>query len=224
MMSETLFSARSNNPGEHLCVDFESIEVTVVRYWQPQTDPALSCLDDREAIERFRSPLMDRLKCECVAMFLSAPVFRWIGPVALFASIAKFSVKRPVSCIYWSLSWTSAMNGHTPKRSSSLPMSRPSCRTAAGNLLDDLPDFMWYNELPVGSSSQFAQWCVFGGRTERRNGFARRTGCGRTLAGYEQYFRSLTALHASGTMIGRKSLRSSPDTRRRFLLPSNPGV
>ena len=25
----------------------------------------------------------------------------------------------------------------------------------------DLPRFMWFNELPVGSSSQFAQWCVF---------------------------------------------------------------
>ena len=25
----------------------------------------------------------------------------------------------------------------------------------------ELPQFMWFNELPVGSASQFAQWCVF---------------------------------------------------------------
>ena len=49
-------------PGEYLCVDLESIEVTVVRYWQPQTDPAISRLDDREAVERFRSLLMDSVK------------------------------------------------------------------------------------------------------------------------------------------------------------------
>jgi len=48
---------------------------------------------------------------------------------------------------------------------------------------------MWHNELPVGSSSQFAQWCVFGlarehGITVLLDG----QGADEAMGGYEQYF------------------------------------
>jgi asparagine synthase (glutamine-hydrolysing) len=53
----------------------------------------------------------------------------------------------------------------------------------------ELPQFMWHNELPVGSSSQFAQWCVFGlakehGITVLLDG----QGADEAMGGYEQYF------------------------------------
>lgn len=55
--------------------------------------------------------------------------------------------------------------------------------------MDDLPAFAWANELPVGSSSQFAQWCVF--HLARENGVTvllDGQGADELLGGYEQYF------------------------------------
>jgi asparagine synthase (glutamine-hydrolysing) len=70
--------------------------------------------------------------------------------------------------------------------------------------LEDLPRFMWLNELPVGSSSQFAQWCVFDlarqhGVTVLLDG----QGADEMLGGYEQYFAAYLA-----------SLRERGDDRR----------
>jgi asparagine synthase (glutamine-hydrolysing) len=49
--------------------------------------------------------------------------------------------------------------------------------------------FMWHNELPVGSASQFAQWCVFD-LAKRQNVTVLLDGQGadELLGGYEQYF------------------------------------
>jgi asparagine synthase (glutamine-hydrolysing) len=55
--------------------------------------------------------------------------------------------------------------------------------------LDELPTFMWYNELPVASSSQFAQWCVFRlARDHNVTVLLDGQGADETLGGYEQYF------------------------------------
>lgn len=56
-------------------------------------------------------------------------------------------------------------------------------------LLDDLDEFIWMNELPVDSASQYAQWSVF--RLARENGVTvllDGQGSDEILAGYEQYF------------------------------------
>ena len=38
---------------------------------------------------------------------------------------------------------------------------------SSGGFLDELPDFMWHNELPMASASQYAQWCVFRSAKDR---------------------------------------------------------
>ena len=58
-----------------------------------------------------------------------------------------------------------------------------------GALIADLEDFVWLNELPVDSASQYAQWCVFKlaaeyGVTVLLDG----QGADEILGGYEQYF------------------------------------
>ena len=56
-------------------------------------------------------------------------------------------------------------------------------------LLADLDDFIWMNELPVDSASQYAQWSVF--RLAREYGVTvllDGQGSDEILAGYEQYF------------------------------------
>jgi len=55
--------------------------------------------------------------------------------------------------------------------------------------LGELAEFVWFNELPVGSTSQYAQWCVF--RLAAENGVTvllDGQGADELLAGYEQFF------------------------------------
>ena len=55
--------------------------------------------------------------------------------------------------------------------------------------IDALPAFMWMNELPVGSASQFGQWCVF--ELAKQHGITvllDGQGSDEMLGGYEQYF------------------------------------
>jgi asparagine synthase (glutamine-hydrolysing) len=55
--------------------------------------------------------------------------------------------------------------------------------------LNEVSDFIWLNELPVGSSSQYAQYCVF--RLAKQSGVTvllDGQGSDEILAGYEQYF------------------------------------
>lgn len=75
----------------------------------------------------------------------------------------------------------------------------------AKDLLRDLNDFVWHNELPVGSSSQFAQWSVF--RLAKENGITvllDGQGGDELLGGYEQYFEKFLA---STNSITRAEIR-----------------
>ena len=56
-------------------------------------------------------------------------------------------------------------------------------------LLNEISTFAWMNELPVDSTSQYAQWCVF--RLARQNGITvllDGQGADEILGGYETYF------------------------------------
>lgn len=60
--------------------------------------------------------------------------------------------------------------------------------TAEG-LLDDMQAFVWHNELPVDSASQYAQWCVFRAAKEQDvTVLLDGQGSDEILGGYEQYF------------------------------------
>ncbi|MGB0632858.1 MAG: asparagine synthetase B family protein, partial [Alphaproteobacteria bacterium] len=66
-------------------------------------------------------------------------------------------------------------------------------------LVASLDDFLWFNELPVDSTSQFAQWCVF--EKAREAGVAvllDGQGSDEILAGYEQYFAAYIATRRAG--------------------------
>ncbi|MBC8158327.1 MAG: asparagine synthase (glutamine-hydrolyzing) [Alphaproteobacteria bacterium] len=68
----------------------------------------------------------------------------------------------------------------------------------AEGLMEDLDDFIWLNELPVDSASQYAQWCVF--RLAAENGVTvllDGQGADEILGGYEQYFASYLRSHAT---------------------------
>jgi asparagine synthase (glutamine-hydrolysing) len=88
--------------------------------------------------------------------------------------------------------------------------------------MNDLPRFMWMNELPVGSSSQFAQWCVFElakqqGITVLLDG----QGSDELLGGYEQYFALyLQSLDEVGDHV--RAAAELPQIRERYSLALTP--
>jgi len=85
-----------------------------------------------------------------------------------------------------------------------------------GRFIADLPRFMWHNELPVGSSSQFAQWCVF--HLAKENDVTvllDGQGADELLGGYEQYFAFyIEALKARGDTA--RLARELPEIERRY--------
>ncbi|MBB53054.1 MAG: asparagine synthase (glutamine-hydrolyzing) [Magnetovibrio sp.] len=190
-------------PGEYLFVDLESMDVSVMRYWHPQTDPALSRLDDREAVERFRSLLIDSVK---IRMRSDVPVGSCLSGGLDSGSIVCLNRQilggtAPYHVFTGRFPGTGADEWpYAQEIVNAANVTSHLVEPLPGTFLDDLPDFMWHNELPVGSSSQFAQWCVF--RLAKESGVTvllDGQGADELLAGYEQYFREyLTALRASG--------------------------
>lgn len=81
-------------------------------------------------------------------------------------------------------------------------------------LLNELPSFVWHNELPVDSASQFAQWCVFK-RAAEENVTVLLDGQGsdEILAGYEQYFSAY--LHTQA-LSGHSLAAEETEIRRRY--------
>ena len=71
-------------------------------------------------------------------------------------------------------------------------------RPNAEGLAENLDDFIWFNELPVDSASQYAQWCVF--RLAAENGVTvllDGQGADEILGGYEQYFAYYLRSHST---------------------------
>ena len=101
--------------------------------------------------------------------------------------------------------------------------------TAEG-FLADLPEFLWLNELPVGSSSQYAQWCVF--REAKRAGVTvllDGQGADEVLGGYEQYFQPyLQSLPAAERAAEEAAIRArypaALDNPRQALSKRLPGA
>ncbi len=92
---------------------------------------------------------------------------------------------------------------------------------SAERFVDDLPAFVWFNELPVGSSSQFGQWCVFHlakqhGVTVLLDG----QGSDELLGGYEQYFSVYLASLAERGDTERLAVEL-PSIRARYPLALN---
>ena len=190
-------------PGEYLYVDLESMEVTVVRYWRPHIDPALSDVDDREAVEQLRILLLDSVK---IRMRSDVPIGSCLSGgldsgaiVSLNRQILGETV--PYHVFTGCFPGTSADEWpYAQEIVNAANVTSHLVEPLPETFLDDLPEFMWHNELPVGSSSQFAQWCVF--RLAKERGVTvllDGQGADEVLAGYEQYFREyLSALRASG--------------------------
>ena len=180
-------------PGEMLVLDVASLKVSVSRYWDLEPDNSLSWQSEADVATQFRELLTDSIRLRmrsdvplgsCLSGGLDSSAI-----VCLARQIAGdnapyhvFTGRFPDTAAD---EWAYAKEVVTATSSTS-HVTEP---TAQG-LVEDLEDFCWFNELPTGSTSQYAQWCVF--RLAAENGVTvllDGQGADELLGGYEQYFR-----------------------------------
>lgn len=190
---ETVFLAvHQLLPGEAMEVDLETLTPRIWRYWQIHPGTSGPAIGDQEAFDEFRRLLFDSVK------------LRLRSDVPVGSCLSGGLDSSAIVCIVRDLLGDGApydtFTGHFPgtpadewsyARQVVEATGVRSYRTepTVDRFMADLPRFMWHNELPVGSSSQFAQWCVFDlarehGVTVLLDG----QGADEALGGYEQYF------------------------------------
>ncbi len=204
-------------PGECLTVDTKSLELNIKRYWSPKFNPEYEEANLNEAVARFRSLLSDSVKIRmrsdvsvgsCLSGGLDSSSIVCLNQKLLGdpSSYQVFTGRFPgTSSDEWS---------YAEQVISKTQVQSHVVEPLANSFLEELPDFIWHNELPVGSASQYAQWCVF--RLAKLNDVTvllDGQGADELLGGYEQYFRVyLSACRANGDYCAEEEA----DIRKRY--------
>jgi asparagine synthase (glutamine-hydrolysing) len=214
-------------PSEAMTVDMNTLKCKIWRYWDAQPSDDYARLSDPEAFAFFRDLLTDSVRLRmrsdvpvgsCLSGGLDSSaivclVRKVIHPEGEYHT---FTGRFPGT---WADEWPFAEQvihetGVTPH------VAEPTAESFA----EELPRFMWYNELPVGSSSQYAQWSIF--RLAKEYGITvllDGQGADELLGGYEQYFQFyLAALKETGQKA-RLALEL-PLIRERYPLALSPPV
>ena len=190
---ETVFAGiKQMLPGERLTVDAETLEVRVERYWTLTPDEEAWGLSEVDAIERFKDLLSESV---AIRMRSDVPVGSCLSG-GLDSSAIVCLNRAHVGPGQEYHTFTGRFPG-TPSDEwryaedviDAAEVTSHVVAPAAGGFLEELRDFVWFNELPVGSSSQYAQWGVF--RLAKDHGVTvllDGQGADELLAGYEQYF------------------------------------
>jgi asparagine synthase (glutamine-hydrolysing) len=191
--NDTVFPAiKQLRPSEKLILNTNTLEYRISRYWDAQVNPDMARLSEQEAFELFRDLLTDSVR---IRMRSDVPVGSCLSG-GLDSSAIVCIAKRLLGEGARYHTFTGRFPG-TP--ADEWEYAREVVDEAGGvshiveptaeRFAEELPEFMWYNELPVGSSSQYAQWCVF--RLAKEHGVTvllDGQGSDEMLGGYEQYF------------------------------------
>ncbi len=204
---ETVFPAISQLlPGEYLTVDADTLQVTVSRYWTLALQQEAARLDLPDAAAHLRDLLTDSVR---LRLRSDVPVGS-----CLSGGLDSGSIVCLARSLVGSVADYHAFAGRFPGTGADEGPHISAVAAATGvvlhetqprpdRLLEELPAFIWHNELPVGSASQYAQWCVF--RLARENGvivLLDGQGGDELLGGYEQYFHDY--LEEGGAAAGER--------------------
>jgi asparagine synthase (glutamine-hydrolysing) len=180
-------------PAERMVVELDGLAWRAERYWAPRPDRSLAGLDIAAAASCFRDLLTDsvrlRLRSDvpvgsCLSGGLDSGTIvglarRLLGEGTDYHVFTGRFPDTPAD------EWSRA--GQVVEATAAISHV---VEPGAAGFLADLADFVWANELPVGSTSQYAQYCVF--RLAREAGVTvllDGQGADEMLGGYEQYFR-----------------------------------
>jgi len=208
-------------PSEAMTVDVRTLEIRIWRYWDVKPSEEYARLSEQEAFARFRELLTDSIRLRmrsdvplgsCLSGGLDSSAIvsvirKEIHPAGEYHTFTGRFPGTPAD------EWEYAREVVHDSRVISHVVEPTADRFAK-----ELSDFMWYNELPVGSSSQYAQWCVF--RLAKEHGVTvllDGQGGDEMLGGYEQYFRHyVSSLKEAGEKARLE--KELPEIRRRYPL------
>jgi len=212
-------------PGEAMEVDVRTLQRRIWKYWSIQPGETQAVADERAVFDAFRELLIDSVRIRmrsdvpvgsCLSGGLDSSAIVCIARRLLGddAEYHTFTGRFPCTpSDEWH--WAEQVIDATGVR------SHVVTPTVEG-FIDELAAFLWHNELPVGSSSQYAQWNVF--RLAAQNGVTvllDGQGSDETLGGYEQYFaKYVKALQERGD--DDRLARELPLIRARYPLALTP--
>jgi asparagine synthase (glutamine-hydrolysing) len=219
---QTVFSAVEQLlPAEAMTIDVRTLERHVWRYWSVTPIEATSSADEREVFAEFRHLLTDSVR---IRMRSDVPVGSCLSggldSSAIVCIVRKLlGDNAPYNTFTGRFPGTGADEwGYAKEVVDAANVTSHVVEPSVDGFLDVVPQFIWHNELPVGSSSQFAQWSVF--RLAKDHGvivLLDGQGADETLGGYEQYFRQyIEALRERGE--SERLARELPAIRRRYPL------
>ncbi len=201
---DTVFkSVRQLLPGEAMEVNVHTLEQRIWHYWHVQPTDRMDGRAEQVIFDEFRELLTDAVR---LRLRSDVPVGSCLSG-GLDSSAIVCLVRRLLGDDAPYNTFTGRFPGtHADEwRYAEQVIQATHCLShvvepTAEGFVDDLADFMWFNELPVGGSSQYAQWCVF--RLAKENGVTvllDGQGSDEILGGYEQYFALyVDALRARG--------------------------
>ncbi len=208
-------------PGEAMIVDVRSLDSRIWRYWEVTPGELRGGADEREVFAEFRELLIDSVR---LRLRSDVPVGSCLSG-GLDSSAIVCIVRRllgddaPYNTFTGRFPGTAADEWQYARQViDQTGVISHVTEPTVERFLEDLPAFVWYNELPVGSSSQFAQWCVFQlAKKHDVTVLLDGQGADEALGGYEQYFRFyVDALRERGDH--KRMRRELPQIRARYPL------
>ncbi|MHA1108505.1 MAG: asparagine synthase (glutamine-hydrolyzing) [Alphaproteobacteria bacterium] len=204
---ETIFGGiRQLLPAESMLVDLNDLSWTSSIYWQPRRDHMEVPASEAAAVDRFRELLIDSVR---LRLRSDVPVGSCLSGGLDSSAIACISRPlmgdgQPYHVFTGRFPGSDRDEGAWAAQiAARADLTQHEAFPTAKGFIDEIGDFIWFNELPVDSASQYAQWSVFRlaagtGVTVLLDG----QGGDEILAGYEQYFAAyLRSRRAAGEDI-----------------------
>jgi asparagine synthase (glutamine-hydrolysing) len=190
---ETIFDDILQLPPAHcLTVDLDQLTFHVRRYWDVSPNPDFARMSQQDAEAHFRDLLTNSVS------------LRMRSDVSLGSCLSGGLDSSSIVCIARSLlgddtpydTFTGRFPGSDADESPWAEKVTNWTRTRSHTVdpdgdvfVDEIGPFMWHNELPIASTSQYAQWCVFRLAKEQHTiVLLDGQGGDELLGGYEQYF------------------------------------
>jgi asparagine synthase (glutamine-hydrolysing) len=189
---QTVFNAvQQLLPGEAMEVDVRTLKSRIWRYWRVQPGALREEVDEREVFAEFRELLTDSVKLRLRSdVPVGSCLSGGLDSSAIVCIVRQILGDAPYNTFTGRFPGTAADEWlYARQVIEATDVRSHVVEPTVDGFMADLPEFLWHNELPVGSSSQFAQWCVF--RLAKEQGVTvllDGQGADEVLGGYEQYF------------------------------------